>query len=230
MRHVILDTETTGLEWHQGHRIIEIGCLEVVDRRVTDNRFHKYLNPERAIDIGALEVHGISSEMLLDQPKFGDIAEDLLAFITGSELVIHNAVFDTGFLNNELSLAGAPVVEVQAVCRVQDTLQLARQLHPGQRNSLDALCKRYGVDNSRRALHGAMLDAEILADVYLLMTGGQSELSFSSVRTEPQIDSEKEDFSERNGNKLPLEIIRPSKEDLTLHQKWLEILGDDKLW
>lgn len=178
MRQIILDTETTGLEPAQGHRIIEIGAVEMINRRLTGNRFHQYLNPDREIEAGAIEVHGITNEMLADKPKFPDIAADLLAFLSGAELIIHNAPFDTGFLNHEFGLMGpeAPVVQIDQCCTVLDTLRLARQMHPGQKNDLDSLCKRYGVDNSNRALHGALLDAEILADVYLAMTGGQTAL------------------------------------------------------
>jgi len=176
MRQIVLDTETTGLTPEDGHRIIEIGCVELINRVLTGNRFHVYLNPEREIDAGAGEVHGLTNEFLASKPLFADIAEDLLAFIGGAEAIIHNAPFDVAFLNQELSLLGAGKGEVRDYCAVTDTLVLAKKRHPGQRNSLDALCKRYGVDNSHRDLHGALLDAEILAQVYLLMTGGQVSL------------------------------------------------------
>ena len=177
-RQIILDTETTGLEPSQGHRIIEIGAVEMLNRRLTGNRFHQYLNPEREIDAGAIEVHGITNEMLADKPKFADIAADFLEFVKGAELVIHNAPFDTGFLNSEFRLLGeaAPAASIEAVCTVLDTLKLARKMHPGQKNDLDSLCRRYSIDNSQRTLHGALLDAEILADAYLAMTGGQATL------------------------------------------------------
>ena len=178
MRQIILDTETTGLETSDGHRIIEIGCVEVKDRRPSQSHFHQYLNPERQIEDGAMEVHGISNEFLQDKPLFADVVDEFLAFVEGAELVIHNAPFDIGFLDYELSLLGRDD-RMADHCRVLDTLELARDLHPGQRNSLDALCKRYEVDNSTRNLHGALLDAEILADVYLAMTGGQSDLGLS---------------------------------------------------
>ena len=178
MRQIILDTETTGLETADGHRIIEIGCVELVDRRLSHKHFHQYINPERDIEDGALEVHGISREFLLDKPRFQDVAEEFLAFVEGAELIIHNAPFDLGFLDHELSLLGRED-RMADHCGVLDTLELARDLHPGQRNSLDALCKRYDVDNASRTLHGALLDAEILADVYLAMTGGQSDLGLS---------------------------------------------------
>jgi len=188
LRQIILDTETTGLEPSEGHRIIEIGCVELVDRRLSHNHYHQYLNPEREIEDGALEVHGISNEFLLDKPVFADVVEDFLEFVRGAQLIIHNAPFDIGFLDNELALLGRTDRMADHVEWI-DTLELARDLHPGQRNSLDALCKRYEVDNSSRTLHGALLDSEILADVYLLMTGGQSDLglSFQAADT-PEID------------------------------------------
>lgn len=172
MRQIVLDTETTGLEPERGHRIIEIGCVELVNRRATGATWHRYLCPERAIDEAAIEVHGLTNEFLQDKPRFAEIAEEFLAFVKDSELVIHNAPFDVGFINAELKrLKGSDPLE--SCCRILDTLSMARGKHPGQRNSLDALCKRYHVDNSRRELHGALLDAQILAEVYLAMTGGQ---------------------------------------------------------
>lgn len=176
MRQIILDTETTGLEPAEGHRIIEIGCVELLNRRLTGNRFHRYLQPDREIDAGAIAVHGITNEFLADKPRFTEIAADLLQFIRDAELVIHNAAFDVGFLNAELQRAGIQPATVTDYCTVLDTLLLARKIHPGQRNSLDALCKRYEIDNSHRELHGALLDAEILGEVYLAMTGGQTHL------------------------------------------------------
>ncbi|MDY6812761.1 MAG: DNA polymerase III subunit epsilon [Pseudomonadota bacterium] len=176
MRQIVLDTETTGLEWSQGHRIIEIGCVEIEHRRLTGRHFHCYLNPDRDIDEGALAVHGITLESLREQPRFAEVVEELLAFVQDAELVIHNADFDIGFLNYELGLLGGERRRMEHCCRVVDTLHLARRLHPGQRNSLDALCKRYEIDNSHRDLHGALLDAQILASVYLAMTGGQVAL------------------------------------------------------
>ncbi|MFO1503970.1 MAG: DNA polymerase III subunit epsilon [Steroidobacteraceae bacterium] len=181
MRQVVLDTETTGLEPHLGHRIIEIGCVEVVNRRATGRHFHEYLNPEREIDAGAAAVHGMTLEKLAGKPKFAEVAARLIEFIDGAELVIHNAPFDLAFLDAEMNLwarlTGADPIRVRSRCGVLDTLALAREMHPGQRNGLDALCKRYSIDNSHRQLHGALLDARILADVYLAMTGGQSALA-----------------------------------------------------
>jgi DNA polymerase-3 subunit epsilon len=176
-RQVILDTETTGLEVSEGHRIIEIGCVELVDRRLTGRHFHRYMNPQREVDPGALEVHGISNEFLADKPLFAQVATEFLDFVGGAELIIHNAAFDVGFIDHELALFGASVRRIGEVCPVIDTLAMARARHPGQKNRLDDLCRRYGVDNSQRELHGALLDAEILADVYLRMTGGQTALA-----------------------------------------------------
>ena len=176
MRQIVLDVETTGLEASAGHRIIEIGCVEILNRRPTGQKFHRFLNPEREIDAGALAVHGIELSRLAQAPKFAEIAVELIAFIEGAELIIHNAPFDVGFLDAEFARLSETRTVAQ-VCKVLDTLALARSLHPGQRNSLDALCKRYSVDNTKRELHGALLDAGILVDVYLAMTGGQSALA-----------------------------------------------------
>lgn len=180
MRQIVLDTETTGLEPEQGHRIIEIGCVEMVNRRLSGRHFHQYVRPDRQIDPAAFAVHGISDKSLVDKPLFVDVAEAFLAFVEGAELIIHNAPFDVGFLNHELARVGSGQSPLETYCSVLDTLALARDLHPGQRNSLDALCKRYAVDNSERDLHGALLDAEILAEVYLAMTGGQATLDLSA--------------------------------------------------
>jgi len=186
MRQIVLDTETTGLDPKDGHRLIEIGCVELLDRRLTRNRFHQYLQPDREVDAGAIEVHGITNALLADKPRFAEVAESFLDFVTGAELIIHNAAFDTGFIDHELRLWRESAPLIGDLCAVTDTLAMARRLHPGQRNSLDALCKRYGVDNSHRELHGALLDAEILADVYLAMTGGQVALSLDM---EPVVES-----------------------------------------
>ncbi len=180
MRQIVLDTETTGLEPAAGHRIIEIGCVELVNRRPTQNRFHRYINPEREVDRGALEVHGIENEFLATQPKFAEVAREFVEFVSGAELVIHNADFDVEFLNHELRRLPELPGQIRDCCGVLDTLALARRMHPGQRNTLDALAKRYSVDNSKRELHGALLDAQILADIYLAMTGGQVSLSLES--------------------------------------------------
>jgi DNA polymerase-3 subunit epsilon len=261
MRQIVLDTETTGLEPELGHRIIEIGCVEIVNRRVSGRTFHRYLNPERAIDEGAMAVHGIKRADLDDKPKFAEIAEELVTFIADAELVIHNAAFDVAFLDAELArLAGARTVapagdslvpagdsladrsvanrlvagrSVAALCRVLDTLALARSMHPGQRNNLDALCKRYGVDNSHRDLHGALLDAQILADVYLAMTGGQVGLALSESTT-----------SENAANvgpvhvlvrtATPLCVVMATEEEARAHESMLTIIakasGGKCLW
>ena len=174
MRRIVLDTETTGLEPAEGHRIIEVAALELHDRRATGRHFHRYVNPERAIDFAATEVHGLTVEDLSDKPRFGDIADELLEFVSGAELLIHNAEFDVAFLNAELERVGRPRIE--SVCTVSDTLAFARDMHPGKKNSLDALCERYAVDHSRRTLHGALLDAQLLADVWIAMTRGQETL------------------------------------------------------
>ncbi len=223
MRQVVLDTETTGLETTQGHRIIEIGCVELVNRRLTSNTYHQYINPERDIDAGALEVHGISNDFLADKPVFARIAEDFLAFIDGAELVIHNAPFDVGFLEHELQLLGHKTQRLAEVCTVVDTLKLARDKHPGQKNNLDALCKRYEIDNSRRSLHGALLDSEILADVYLAMTGGQTSLLLggedSSTDDDTAAASQSQPLQRGQG---PLPVVAPSSEELQAHQQMLE--------
>ena len=218
MRQVILDTETTGLEPELGHRIIEIGAVELVDRQRTGTRYHSYLNPERDIEHGALEVHGITEEFLSDKPLFADIADDLLAFIEGAELVIHNAPFDIGFIEHELSIAGHDCTSVSTVATVLDTLELARDLHPGQRNNLDALCKRYEVDNSSRTLHGALLDAEILADVYLAMTGGQEDLGLS---LESGTAADDDEHLYPGAERPELLVLRANDEEAALHEQRL---------
>ena len=215
MRQVVLDTETTGLDPRQGHRVIEIGALELIDRELTGRQYHVYLNPEREIEQGALEVHGITEEFLRDKPLFAEIVDDFMAFADGAELVIHNAPFDLGFLDNELSLTGNKHASVTEVASVLDTLELARDLHPGQRNNLDALCKRYEVDNSTRTLHGALLDAEILADVYLAMTGGQVDLGLS---LESAIESDDEDEGHLHTDHPPLFVLRANEEELAQHE------------
>ena len=178
MRQIILDTETTGLEWKKGNRVVEIGCVELMERRPTGNTYHQYINPQREFEQGAAEVTGLSLEFLVDKPLFADIADDFLAFIDGAELIIHNAAFDIGFLDHELSLLGERYGRMRDRVQVEDSLLMARQRFPGQRNSLDALCRRLGVDNAHRQLHGALLDAQLLCEVYLHLTAGQSEIGF----------------------------------------------------
>lgn len=216
-RQIILDTETTGLDPLQGHRVIEIGCVELLNRKLTGERFHAYINPERAIDPGAVEVHGLSSEFLADKPRFKEIAGDFLKFIEGSELIIHNAPFDVGFLNHEIGLHDARLPKITGLCSVIDTLVLARKKHPGQRNSLDALCKRYGIDNSQRSLHGALLDAEILAEVYLAMTGGQISLSFEQEEERKPNEGSDQKARKLNPNRPRLKVIQASESELSEH-------------
>ena len=223
MRQVVLDTETTGLEPSQGHRIIELGCVELVNRRVTERHFHQYIRPDREIEAGALEVHGITNEFLKDKPRFASIAQDFIAFIDGAEVIIHNAPFDVGFINHELSLSGEARGRLEDHCTIVDTLELARQLHPGQKNSLDALCKRYAVDNSQRTRHGALLDAEILADVYLSMTGGQATLALGGEET-PVIGESRSSQRRRMIEHPPLRIIRASPQEIEAHVKRLEAI------
>lgn len=222
-RIVVLDTETTGLNPQEGHRIIEIGCVELLNRRLTGNRFHVYINPDRIIDAGAVAVHGITNEFLADKARFKDIFTDFLTFIQGAELVIHNAPFDVGFINHEFSLLENPGKTVADYCAVFDTLSFARKKHPGQRNSLDALCKRYSIDNSHRELHGALLDAEILADVFLLMTGGQSSLLDESLSA-PEKEDINQNTNRLSADRAALAIIRCSDEELTAHQLCLETI------
>ena len=220
MRQIILDTETTGLEPAKGHRVIEIGCVELIDRRPSGQHFHQYLNPQREIEDGALEVHGISREFLQDKPLFADVAEDLLEFIEGAELIIHNAPFDIGFLDLELSLLERPDRMSDHVT-VLDTPELARDLHPGQRNSLDALCKRYEVDNASRTLHGALLDAEILADVYLAMTGGQTDLGLSFQSPEP---ADHEPGTSAIHERPPLQVLAANDQEIAAHEARLKAI------
>jgi DNA polymerase-3 subunit epsilon len=222
-RQIVLDTETTGLSTADDHRIIEIGCVELVNRRLTGETFHQYINPQRAIDAGAMEVHGITNESLADKPVFADIATDFLRFIEGAELIIHNAAFDVGFLNHELAKLGQ-TPKIEDVCSVLDTLKMARDKHPGQKNNLDALCKRYGVDNSNRELHGALLDAEILADVYLMMTGGQVSLSLAAEQFEPENDADQNEITTVERPRTVLKVIEADAAELVEHQAMLEKL------
>tara|TARA_R110002167_G_scaffold254359_2_gene460559 strand:+ start:7674 stop:8393 length:720 start_codon:yes stop_codon:yes gene_type:complete len=220
MRQIVLDTETTGLDPLQGHRVIEIGCVEIENRRLTGRHYHCYLNPDREIDDGAVQVHGITSQFLADKPRFKQVAAEFLDFVRGAELVIHNAPFDLGFLNHELQLVDQAQESMEAQCSVIDTLVMARKKHPGQRNSLDALCKRYEVDNSQRDLHGALLDAEILADVYLLMTGGQTILQ---LQNEEDTQQEGEGtHRERDLSRGPLLVTQPSHADMLAHEQFLD--------
>ena len=224
MRQIVLDTETTGLSTKQGHRIIEIGCVELVNRRVTGQHYHTFLNPDRDIDEGAERVHGISRDDLETAPRFPEIVDELLAFVTGAELVIHNAEFDVGFIDNELTLMKHSKPKITQHSDVLDTLKLARKLHPGQRNSLDALCKRYAVDASNRDLHGALIDSELLARVYLAMTGGQTALSLDEeVTAGPSAGAEADAAAQRSSD-LNLVVIRASEEEVAAHNALVEKL------
>ncbi|MSQ51211.1 MAG: DNA polymerase III subunit epsilon [Betaproteobacteria bacterium] len=221
-RQVILDTETTGLNARLGDRILEIGCVELINRRLTDNHFHRYVNPERDSEEGALKVHGITSEFLADKPKFGEVAQDLLRYIEGAEVIIHNAAFDVDFLDAELGRLKLPPF-TQHCAGVFDTLKHARELHPGKRNSLDALCERYKVDNSHRTLHGALLDASLLADVYISMTRGQDSLA---IDLEPPVTASLS-MGDDAGARPTLRVLAASTEEMAEHEKLLDGIDKD---
>lgn len=224
MRQVVLDTETTGLEPESGHRIIEIGCVELIDRKKTGRTFHYYVNPEREVDLEAVEVHGITSEMLIDKPKFGDIAQEFLEFIQDSELVIHNAPFDVAFINAELARLGPEWDQLKDHCKVLDTQEMARRLHPGSRSSLDHLCHRYGVDNSGRELHGALLDAELLLDVYLAMTSGQENLFDDELF---RVQHDQVPVISIDSDRPKLRVIKATEEELAKHNNYLKTLSKE---
>ncbi|OCG21290.1 MULTISPECIES: DNA polymerase III subunit epsilon [unclassified Gilliamella] len=224
-RQIVLDTETTGMNQegnnhYEGHKIIEIGAVEIINRRLTGNHFHVYINPERLIDEDAFKVHGISDEFVKDKPSFKNIAHDFIKFIDGAELIIHNASFDVGFMDYEFRLCGLDFKTAEH-CIVTDTLAMARRLYPGKRNNLDVLCERYQIDNSHRTLHGALLDAEILAEVYLAMTGGQTTLSFSS-EDDNAFSSEFNAIKRVKRNGLPLKVIKATKDELFEHETVLK--------
>lgn len=229
MRQIVLDTETTGLEPSQGHRIIEIGCVEMINRRLTGNNYHQYIQPDREIDEGAQAVHGISNESLADKPRFSDIVKDFIEYIDGAELIIHNAPFDVGFINHELRLVGEEYGSVSVYCSVIDTLVMARKMRPGKKNNLDALCKEYEVNNALRDLHGALLDAELLAEVYLRMTGGQSALSLESDETSSTA-SGNSIIKKLSTNRKPIKIITANAEELQAHQAIIDEMGETSLW
>lgn len=223
LRQIVLDTETTGLDSAQD-RIIEIGCVELVNRRLTGNNYHQYINPLQSISQGAIDVHGITNEFLSDKPVFSDIFYPFLDYVRGAELIIHNASFDIGFLNAEMQHFDASIGQMSDYCKVIDSLAMARELHPGQRNDLDTLARRYTVDNSHRKLHGALLDSEILADVYLLMSGGQSDLVLDEYGSKPELCegmAEKQDFSNYD-----LPVILANDEELKEHHSMLESMAD----
>jgi len=233
MRQIVLDTETTGLDPAQGHRVIEVGCVELLNRKHTGRHLHVYLNPEREVEAGALAIHGLTNEFLADKPLFSAIVDTFLDFIKDAELIIHNAPFDIGFLNNELALLNKRNAQVTDYCSVLDTLAMARKKHPGQKNNLDALCKRYEVDNSQRELHGALKDAEILADVYLMMTGGQSTLGLG-YEAGNEAATGVASALKLEGDRPPLRVIRADAGELASHQKRLQQIqkasGDKCLW
>jgi DNA polymerase III subunit epsilon len=227
MRQIVLDTETTGLEASLGHRIIEIGCVELLNRRATGRHFHRYLNPEREVDEGARAIHGMALKDLLDKPRFAEIAPEFTQFIAGAELIIHNASFDVGFLDAELArLRDASPVRINVLCQVLDTLSLAREMHPGQRNNLDALCKRYGIDNSHRDLHGALLDARILADVYLAMTGGQSALALDDGPRRAAIRRAAAESGTLPPD-LPLRVVAANADERAAHEQLQDLLQSE---
>ena len=232
MRQIVLDTETTGLDPQQGHRIIEIGCVEIQNRRRTGNHFQVFLNPDREIDEAALEIHGLTTDFLSDKPRFKQIEQEFVDFINGAELIIHNAPFDVGFLDFELDQTKSENLNLAQLCNVLDTLVLARAKHPGQRNSLDALCKRYDVDNAHRTLHGALLDAEILADVYLAMTSGQSSLSLKEDSAEGAIGNLKQRSLDPDRQRIL--VLSANADELLHHQERLKDIekqsSDGCLW
>ena len=222
MRQIVLDTETTGLEPRQGHRVIEIGAVEVINRKLTGNHYHQYLQPDRESDEEALQVHGITSAFLADKPRFADIAQEFMDYIKGAELIIHNAPFDVGFLNNELTLLGANWGKIEDECTILDSLALARRMHPGQKNNLDALCRRYDINNAHRELHGALLDSEILADVYLMMTGGQVTLSLGGEEGGDGVQGSV--IRRLSADRRPLKIIRANDDELLDHEERLRAI------
>ena len=224
MRQIVLDTETTGLDPAQGHKIIEIGCVELLNRKLTGNHFHAYINPQREIEAAALEVHGITTDFLADKPLFTDIAENFIDFVSSAELIIHNAPFDIGFLDHELAALKQGHKQMREYCTVLDTLVMARKKHPGQKNNLNALCKRYMVDNTQRELHGALLDAEILADVYLMMTGGQSSLSLGYEDNPEQSAANK--LQRLSSKRNPLKVIHANKDELSAHESRLKEIDE----
>lgn len=232
MRQIVLDTETTGLDPQQGHRIIEIGCVEIENRKLTGNHFQVYLNPDREIDEAAIEVHGITSEFLADKPRFRQVEQEFIDFVNGAELIIHNAPFDVGFLDYELDQTESSNQNLAQFCTVLDTLVFAREKHPGQRNSLDALCKRYEVDNTQRTLHGALLDSEILADVYLAMTSGQSSLSLKEESTQASNAKRRKRKLDPNRPRIP--VLDANTDELKQHRERLEEIekqsADGCLW
>jgi len=221
-RQIMLDTETTGISIHQGNRILEIGAVEVMNREISGSSYQQYINPGRESEAGALEVHGITTKFLSDKPTFARIVDDFVAYVKGAELIIHNAPFDVGFINNEFMLCGKNI-KIEEICTITDSLDYARNKHPGARNSLDALCKRYGVVNEHRTLHGALLDSQILAEVYLMMTGGQTKLNLDASNDGANNTGLSFDLS----NLPPLKVVKATAEELQKHQQWLDKLSDN---
>ena len=228
MRQIVLDTETTGLDLEEGHRIIEIGCVELINRRPTGNNYHQYIQPDRDVEEGALDIHGITNAFLADKPRFADIAQDFLEYTKGAELIIHNAPFDVGFINYEFASARNDREDttegdtrIEEHCKIEDTLVFARKIHPGQKNDLDSLCKRYSIDNSQRSFHGALLDAEILADVYLAMTGGQTGL-FDDGHGRAQHWAGDTNIKRLDPDRPPLLVIRANEQEMAVHETWLD--------
>jgi len=229
MRQIVLDTETTGLDPKQGNRIIEIGCVEIVNRKITENTYHQYIQPDRESEEGAFEVHGISTEFLADKPRFADIVEDFMKFINGAELIIHNAPFDIGFLDHELGMVDPVWGKVSDHCQGIDSLVMARKKHPGQKNNLNALCKRYEVNNARRELHGALLDSELLAEVYLRLTGGQETLALGAEGSSSQ-PGQVSPIRRVDNNRPQLNVLRADIEELKSHEERLDVLGEACIW
>lgn len=229
LRQVVLDTETTGMNFngapHIGHNIIEIGAVEVINRRLTGRTFHVYIKPPREVDAEAMQVHGITNEMLADKPAFAEIADEFIEFIKGAELIIHNAPFDVGFIDHEFSFLPNPPEKVAQMCTVTDSLQLARKMYPGKRNNLDALCDRLGIDNSKRVLHGALLDAEILADVFLMMTGGQIALIGEDEHEQVKTSSAEQVYQPLTIDTSNLIVLAPDEKELAEHLKYLELIN-----
>lgn len=224
-RQIVLDTETTGIDPKQGHRIIEIGCVELVNRRLTGNNFHVYINPQREIEEEAIDVHGITNEFLRDKPLYHQIASEFLEYIRGAELVIHNAPFDVGHMDNEFALLNQGFPMTADVCSVLDTLTMARDLHPGQKNNLDALCRRYDIDNSKRTLHGALLDSEILADVYLAMTGGQTKLNLNQNKDQGN-EQQAGGIRRLSADRAPLVVVRATADEQAAHEARLDLVNE----
>lgn len=234
MRQIVLDTETTGLEHAQGHRLIEVGCVELINRRLTGRHYHQYINPQREIDAGAMEVHGITNEFVRDKPTFDLVVDEFIEFVSGAELIIHNAPFDIGFINSEFLRLDRGLTPLDKICAITDTLVMARQRHPGQKNNLDALCQRYGIDNSQRDLHGALLDAEILADLYLTMTGGQTALALAGSENSEGRQSSDVEIRRLSPNRAPLRVVVANASELEAHERRLQEIdkasGGQTMW